>query len=209
MEHLTKLFKLIELTRSQPQYGYALAGIPKQDLSDLAQHHFLVSFIAWQLARNLKAAGATISIEKVLEYAMVHDLGELLGGDIGMPYARANPRAYRLAKNFEIENQRYLSKFFGPEGKNYKKLSQEILNPKSVEAIVAKIADYVEVVHYKQYVGMLTAGDVEMSGAKIARNIRKIKDKVARVGLEKFASAWSREMKIAKKQEFFENAKEF
>ena len=40
MKHLTNLFKLMELTRSQPQYGYALAGIQQDELSNLAEHHF-------------------------------------------------------------------------------------------------------------------------------------------------------------------------
>ncbi|MBI4050758.1 MAG: HD domain-containing protein [Candidatus Doudnabacteria bacterium] len=207
MQHLTKLFKLIELTRSQPQTGYALAGIAKQDLSDLAQHHYLVSFIAWQLARNLKAAGADINVEKVLEFAMIHDLGELLGGDISMPYAKANPRAYRLAKQFESENQRYLTRFFGKTSKHYKFLGQEILKAKSDEAIIAKIADYLEVVYYKAYVGLMTSGDVEMSVNKIRRNIKKLKDKVAKAELEKFMGPWSKEMKEHRNREFFEDAK--
>ena len=37
MNDLTKLFKLLELTRSMPQSGYALLGLPKGQLSDLAQ----------------------------------------------------------------------------------------------------------------------------------------------------------------------------
>lgn len=207
MEHLTKLFKLIELTRSQPQYGYALAGIAKQDLSDLAQHHYLVSFIAWQLASNLKIAGADISMEKVLEFAMIHDLAELLGGDIAMPYAKANPKAYRLAKQFEGENQRYLAKFFGAAAKHFKALGQEILKAKSDEALLVKIADYVEVVHYKEYVGRMSQGDVEMSAKKIRKVVAKMKDKVAKENLGEFVDVWGKEMKSGKTKEFFEENK--
>src|SRR5579872_6043877 len=127
MNHLAKLFKLLEITRSQPQYGYALAGIPKAELSDLAQHHYLVTFIAWQLALSVQAKGAKINVQKVLEFCMVHDLGELFGGDIAMPYAKANPKARTLAKAFEAENQNYLSAFFGPQSKHYKELSDEIM----------------------------------------------------------------------------------
>ena len=94
------------------------------------------------MAKNLKALGANLNVEKVLEYAMVHDLGELLGGDISMPYARANRKAYRLAKAFEMENQRYLSKFFGKLAKNYRQLGAEVLNAKTDEARIAKISDY-------------------------------------------------------------------
>ena len=68
MENLTNLFKLMELTRSQPQYGYALSGIQQDELSNLAEHHYLVTFIAWQLAAHVKGAGAKIDIQKVLEF---------------------------------------------------------------------------------------------------------------------------------------------
>jgi len=57
MHYLSKLFQLIQLTRSQPQYGYALSGIKQDDLSNLAEHHYLVTFIAWQLALLAKRAG--------------------------------------------------------------------------------------------------------------------------------------------------------
>src|SRR3989344_5119270 len=111
MKHLTNLFKLMQLTRSQPLYGYVVGGVQKNDLSNLAEHHYLVTFIAWQLARQIKSKGANINVEKVLEFAMVHDIGELFGGDISMPYARANPKAREYAKAFEEENQKFLSKF--------------------------------------------------------------------------------------------------
>ncbi len=206
MQHLAKLFKLIELTRSQPQSGYALAGIAKQDLSDLAQHHYLVTFIAWQLARYVKKAGANISVEKVLEFALVHDLGELMGGDIAMPYALANPKARKLAKAFELENQRYLAKFFDKEEKHFKNLSKEILNAKSDEARIAKMADYLEVVHYKSYIGRMTSGDVTMSANKMKRIGAKMKDRVAKDVLSKFIDFWKKG--VAKEtREFFEDAK--
>ncbi len=62
MKELIDLFRLIELTRSQPQSGYALSGIPKSELSDLAAHHYLVTFIGWQLARRVQAKGAHTSL---------------------------------------------------------------------------------------------------------------------------------------------------
>ena len=131
----------MELTRSQPQYGYALAGIQQDELSNLAEHHYLVTFIAWQLASQVKKAGAKIDVEKVLEFGLVHDLGELFGGDISMPYAKANPKARKHAKAFEEENQRFLSKFFGNQSEHFKELGHKILDAKSDEAIIAKIAD--------------------------------------------------------------------
>jgi len=74
MDYLTNLFKIIELTRSQSQYGYILAGIKRGDLSNLAEHHYLVTFIAWQLTLYVKSKGAKISVQKVLEFSLIHDL---------------------------------------------------------------------------------------------------------------------------------------
>ncbi|MCL5009208.1 MAG: HD domain-containing protein [Patescibacteria group bacterium] len=207
MNKLTELFRLIELARSQPQYGYALAGIPKDELSDLAQHHYLVAFIAWQLAANLNAKGAKLNVEKVLELALVHDLGELLGGDISMPYARANPKARKLAKNFEKENLVYLSKFFGLQAAAFRKAGDEIMEPKTDEGLVAKIADYVEATHYKLYMGRLSEGDIHMAEKGLHSKIAKFKDAVAKKEMAEFIVAWGQDLLAARGKEFFESSK--
>ncbi|HLC44285.1 MAG: hypothetical protein A2722_03435 [Candidatus Doudnabacteria bacterium RIFCSPHIGHO2_01_FULL_50_11] len=205
MNHLTKLFQLLELTRSQPQYGYALAGIPKDELSDLAQHHYLVTMIAWTLAREVKRAGAEISVERVLEFALLHDLGELFGGDIAMPYARVNPKARKLAKAFEGENQRYLAKFFAPDASYIRALAKEILNARSDEALIAKVADYIEVVHYRQYVGRVSPSDIAMSAKAMDKKIAKAKDQQVRKTLGEFAKLWRKEMLKPRKEIFEDN----
>src|SRR3989344_6370229 len=198
MKHLTNLFKLMELTRSQPQYGYALAGIQQDELSNLAEHHYLVTFIAWQLASQVKKAGAKINISKVLEFGLVHDLGELLGGDISMSYARANPKARKHAKAFEEENQRFPSKFFGNQSQHFKELGHDILDAKSDEAIIAKMADYIEVTHYKQYVKVFSKFDTDLIKPKLVSMIEKMTDPVAKKELGKFVNDWTND--ITKKE---------
>jgi len=188
----------MELTRSQPQYGYALAGIQQDELSNLAEHHYLVTFIAWQLASQVKKAGAKIDVQKVLEFGLVHDLGELFGGDISMPYAKANPKAREHAKAFEEENQKFLSKFFGNQSEHFKKLGHEILDAKSDEAIIAKIADYIEVTHYKQYVKVFSKFDTDLIKPKLASMIEKMADPIAKKELGKFINDWTSD--ITKKE---------
>lgn len=190
MEHLTRLFKLVELTRSQPQSGYALSGIPADELSNLAEHHYLVTFMAWQLARNANRKGANLNIEKVVEYALVHDLGELFGGDIATPYARVNKKAKRLAKAFEAENQKFFSRFFGPEAKHFRNLVGEIMNAKSDEGLVAKLADYMECTHYKLYVRQFRKQDIEIATEKTSGHIKKMKDPVAKREFSAFVKNW-------------------
>ncbi len=207
MQHLTKLFRLLEITRAHPQYGYTLAEIPKSELSDLAQHHYLVAFIAWQLVRLIKRTGGQIDGEKVLEFALIHDLGELFGGDISMPYAKANPVAREAAKAFERENQKYMAKFFGDDATHFDALSEEILNAKSDEALVAKIADYVECTHYKLYVHRFSPNDVIMVQKKMEEMITKLEDETARTVLVEFVTRWADDLKQGKVQDIFEDAK--
>jgi len=190
MENLTDLFKIIELTRSQTQQGYILAGIKRGEISNLAEHHYLVTFIAWQLALHANAKGAKIDVQKVLEFSLIHDLGELFGGDIAMPYAGVNPKARGFAKQFEAENQRFLSKFFGDQQSYYQKLSDEIMDAKSDESIIAKLADFVEVTHYKQYVGVFSEADVKLVEPKLMTKLEKIKDPVVKQVLSAFIKQW-------------------
>src|SRR3990167_5803232 len=199
MDHLTNLFKLMELTRSQPQYGYVLSGIQQDELSNLAEHHYLVTFITWQIARQVKNKGANIDIAKVLEFSLIHDLGELFGGDISMPYAKANPKAREHAKAFEEENQRFLARFFGNEADYFKKLGHEILDAESDEALISKIADYIEVTHYKQYVKVFSKKfDVDLVEPKFQLVIAKMKDPIAREELSRLFKSWSAD--ISKKE---------
>lgn len=195
MKHLTNLFKLLELTRSQTQYGYALEGIQRDEISNLAEHHYLVTFTAWQLARQVQKAGAKVDIQKVLEFCLVHDLGELLGGDIAMPYGQANPKAKKLAKAFEEENQLFFARFFGDDAAYFTEIAHDILDVYSDEGIIAKLADYIEMVHYKQYVRVYSKkDDVELALLKIQTMLDRLHDPIAKVKLTEFIKNWSEDL---------------
>lgn len=207
MKHLVRLFRLLEITRSQVQYGYALADISKAELSDLAQHHYLVTIFAWHLARQAVQAGAQISVEKTLEYGLIHDLGELFGGDISMSYARANPAAKKAAKKFEAANQKYLATLFGSDKEHFQKLSDEIMDATSDEALIAKIADYLEITQYKLYVGKLTVGDITMAIEQANAKIVKMHDPIAKKVMQKAIKQWANDLRNKKHEELFETAK--
>ena len=203
MENALKFLKLIQATRSQPQYGYVPSGIKKSELSDLAQHHYLVTLTAWYLARLVKAAGGVVDLERVLEICLLHDLGELFGGDIARPYAIANPAANKLAKAFEQENQRYLTSIIG-DANHVKELFQEGNFPESTEAVVAKIADYMEVTHYKHYLRVMTKGDVKMVVLSMNRMISGLTDQKSKKFLTKFVKDWSSLLRKDDGSELFE-----
>lgn len=206
MESALRFLKLMQTTRSQPQYGYVPSGIKKSELSDLAQHHYLVSLTAWYLTRLVKKAGGQISLERVLEICLLHDLGELFGGDIARPYAIANPTANKLAKAFEQENQRYLTTIIG-DVKHTEELFREANQPESGEAVIAKVADYMEVTHYKLYLKTMTKGDVKMVVLSMDLMIATLTDQKAKKFLAKFVEDWAQLLIKDDGAELFESAK--
>ncbi|HYF05231.1 MAG TPA: HD domain-containing protein [Patescibacteria group bacterium] len=183
------LFKLLEITRFMPQYGYALAGMSKQEQSDLAQHHYLVAMIAWQICDFLQAQGCDIDTAKTLKLAMLHDLGELFGGDINWYYGRANAVAKAHAKAFEKENAAFLSTFF-PEHGQFKKLHDEIFAEKTIESVVAKLGDYLECSHYKFLVGKGSEADRKAAMNASLEKSEKITDEKSKEALKTFVTEW-------------------
>mgnify|MGYP001578079719 CR=1 FL=1 len=192
MEKIIDLINLLQITRAQPQYGYAIAG-GNTRIGNLAEHHYLVTMLGWQLASLVNEKGAKIDVYKVIKFCLLHDIGELFGGDIGMYYAKANPKARTFAKQFEEENQRFISEYFSDK-KEILELTKEILESFSDESHIAKVADYLEVTHYKLFNDQLKKKDVELIAPKLAEKIEKIKDKIAREELLKFVESWKKKM---------------
>src|SRR3989344_3251267 len=192
MDKIIDLINLLQISRIQPQYGYAVSG-GNARIGDLAEHHYLVTMLAWQLSEIVTKAGAKIDTTKVLKFSLLHDIGELFGGDIGMYYAKANPQARTFAKQFEEENQRFLSKFFSNRDEILE-LTKEILESESDEAHISKIADYLELTHYKLFNGQLKKKDIELVVPKLAEKVNKLKDEVAKKELLSFVVLWKEKM---------------
>ncbi|MDO8471540.1 MAG: HD domain-containing protein [bacterium] len=206
MPEFSRWVRLMELTRSMPQTGYALVGLSKHDLSDLAQHHYLVTVIAWQLARRVHSAGIPINLTRVLECALVHDLGELTGGDISTPYAKANPDARAKAKAFEEANQLFISRFFGADEPYIQKLFIDVNQTNSDESRLYKLADYIEVTHYKLYVNRLSRNDVLLATNKIEAVLQKMLNPQIRAILTPIIEEWANDLRLPP-EEIFEEAK--
>ena len=192
MNNIIDLINLLQITRVQPQYGYSIAGKNMRQ-GNIAEHHYLVTMIGWQLAELVNSKGAKIDTLKVLKFCLLHDVGEIFGGDIGMYYAKANPKARDAAKKFEEENQKFLSQYFGNK-KEVLDLTKEILESNSDEAHIAKIADYLEVTHYKLFNDQLKGKDHVLVAPKLTEKVSKIKDKIAKKELLTFIEVWSKKM---------------
>lgn len=192
MNEIIELINLLQITRIQPQYGYAVAG-GNARIGNLAEHHYLVTMLAWQLCELVNNHGAKVDTFKVIKFSLLHDIGELFGGDIGMYYAKANPQARTYAKQFEEENQKFLSKFFANK-EEVADLTKEILESESDAAHISKIADYLEVTHYKFFNGQLKKKDVELVAPKLAEKIAKLENTIAKKVLLQFVESWKEKM---------------
>jgi 5'-deoxynucleotidase YfbR-like HD superfamily hydrolase len=190
----TDLFRMMQLTRAQVLYGYILSGIQKNDLSNLAEHHYLVTFIAWRLALSISGEGGKINVQRVMELAMIHDLAELFGGDISLPLARINPEARKHAKQFQQENNKLITEFFGDKKRYYQDLCKELEEKKTDESIIVKLADYIEMGQYKEYVKS-NLGDYPEKIVKGSNSLfAGLKDPTAKKTLKKFLVEWSKEI---------------
>jgi len=189
---ISDLLPLLETLRAMPQYGYVLAGVQKSDMSTIADHSYLVSMTAWIFARGLEREGIIVSIERVLELSLVHDLGELLGGDVNFYYGRMNTKARALSREFEKENFYFLSKLFGEDERYVQELWEELMAMKTLESQVAKLADYIECAEYKAYMKVTAPEDFTMAIPIIKKILGQVKNAKAKKALEKIVTAWAR-----------------
>ena len=67
---------------------------------------------------------------------------------------------------------------------------EEIMNADSDESLIAKLADYLEVTHYKFYLDALSSADVEMIGPKLLEKVEQMQDQIAKVYLTGFIKEW-------------------
>jgi 5'-deoxynucleotidase YfbR-like HD superfamily hydrolase len=202
MKNLAKLLSLLQLTRHQTLYGYIPNGIKRQELPTLAEHSYLTALTAWRLVKNLAKTGAKINLARVLELAFVHDLGELFGGDISMPYARLNPKAKKLARDFEKENIKFLARFMGNDESEFIALAEELFEIKSDEAIIAKIADYMECAHFMASVDRLSKKTLDRIKNRAASVAGKAKNKNIQNSIDKEIESWAKDiLKISRSKE--------
>lgn len=91
MEKLITLLSVLQITRQQPLTGFTIAGIKKTELPNLASHHYTAAVSAMLVSRHIKKIGGQIDPEKIVAMMLIHDLGELFGGDISTPLSRTYP----------------------------------------------------------------------------------------------------------------------
>lgn len=142
---LVKLFSILQLSKEQLLTGYLPAGLRRNDIPSLADHHYTCSLMGWLVSEEIKNNGGKINQKKVILMLMVHDLSELFGGDIAGPLNRKYPDLREHKDKIGERAIQLLSDFLGPKTKqDMELLWQEMESGGTDEAVVVKILDQMD-----------------------------------------------------------------
>ena len=174
MRNLPKFISLLELTREQVQFGYFVAGVSRQDTSSLAEHHYLVAMIGWLLCEYVNEEEVLVDTAEVMKICMVHDLGEIFGGDMAAPRSRKRPDQKAHAQAIEKGNFDILTSFLSPRvAETFQKLFEQEEKRSTQEAYVAKVADMIETHFFLEHRGIQSKQKDDF----YERHIRPLADK--------------------------------
>ncbi len=138
----------MEVAREQQQYGFFLAGLNNKNTSNLAEHHYLVTMMGWILCEYINSDESLINTDAVIRMCLIHDLGELFGGDVSAPLSQRYPDLKTHARAFETANLDMITSFLPPQIQLRLKMFHANAGLKDTdEAIVSKFVDLLEM-HY-------------------------------------------------------------
>ena len=119
-----------------------------------------------------------------------------------MPYAQLNPKAKKLARDFEKENIKFLARFMGSDESEFITLAEELFEIKSDEAVVAKIADYMECAHFMASVDRLSKKTLDRIKNRAVSVAGKAKNKKIQNSIDKEIESWAKDiLKISRSKE--------
>src|SRR6185295_9325828 len=139
----TMLATLVELQRLKnlDRTGWSLRGLPSGTES-VAAHSFGVAVTAMLLADEVRAAGITLDLERVLRMALIHDWAETRVGDMpktATDYFGADARSRAEMKAFGD-----IVAGVGARKTDYQGLYQDYEQRDSLEARLVKAADIID-----------------------------------------------------------------
>jgi len=145
MKDLLKLFSILQLTKEQPETGYLVAGIKLNETASLAEHHYTCTLMAYLIAQKIKKTKVKFNERKLILMLLIHDLGELFGGDISAPLSRKFPDLREHKDKIGERAIELLSSYLDTESQqDFTKLYQEFETGTSDEKWVGKVIDQID-----------------------------------------------------------------
>lgn len=191
MKNLAKLLAVLQITREQPQYGYFLSGVRAHETSNLAEHHYLVSMIAWLLCENINEDEQLVDADAVMKMCMLHDLGELFGGDLSAPLSRKKPEMKVHARALEAMNFGFLTAFLTPKVQaKITAIYERAENKDTDEGVIVKFADMIECQFFLDHVGSKSGHRPDFYANHVKALIEKITNEKVKAKMLDFAEGF-------------------
>lgn len=124
--------KYILNLRHIPRTGWVLRGVPPAVAESVADHIFLTTLIAMDIAERLGSMGVRIDKARVLAMSIIHDIPEAVTGDVVRQVKHGVEEYFSMVESKAIEE-------LGLQG--YSELYDELSKAGSLEALVVKAAD--------------------------------------------------------------------
>ena len=109
--------------------GWMLRGVPRELAETVAEHSFMAAVIALELASEASRRGLKVDPFKAASMALIHDMAESIIGDI--------PKRAGIDKS-GVERSAFMSL---PVSATIKSLYEEFEEGKSLEAVIARVAE--------------------------------------------------------------------
>ncbi len=142
---IVNLLEHFERLKNTPRTGYTYYGIKHPE--SVAEHNFMVVLISLILAMLRRDRGESIDVEKVLKMAVLHEIGEVLIGDL-----HRMTRKYIGNELVEQAEERVADDLLSllPQGikKDLLDAYQEFNRRESKEALLVSSADKLELLLY-------------------------------------------------------------
>ncbi len=142
-ENLLKVYFEIQSLKNLLRQGWLQKGIKKEKCESVADHSFSTTLLAWLIADEYFSE---LDKNKIIQYTLVHEMGEIYAGDITPADGISEDKKYEL----ELES---VEKIFQKinQGEKYIQLWKEFENSVNEEAKFVKQIDKLEMALQAHY----------------------------------------------------------
>ena len=173
-----------------------MIGIKVEETSNLAEHHYLVAMIGRMLAEYINEEDKLVDPWRVVQMCLIHDVGEIFGGDTAAPLSRRRPDMKKHARTLEAFNHEIVASFLRPKlHERWNGLIHEHEDMQSDEAVVAQVADKIETQYFLEHRDNKSSHRKPFYEHHIRTLAERVRYPVVRVKLNAFFDAYEKHVR--------------
>jgi len=145
----SKEYQLVEFIFEQHQRLGCLmrfSNVPRLAAQSVAEHSYCVTFLAMLVGDYLVDKGERVDKLRLLKMALLHDVEEVISGDILKTLKHGNFK--KELGELNEQNMYYLTRLLGKKKNDYLVLWQEVKDGKTLEAKLISFVDMIDRIVY-------------------------------------------------------------